>query len=89
MKKILRTFFFHIICITIFSIIYYNFSDEFHVIDQEGKGFVEYLLLSTTIQSGVGIAELYPLSFFSKILVIIQQILMLFTHIITIYIFTI
>lgn len=59
------------------------------LLTKKEKGVVEYLLLSTTIQSEVGIAELYQLSFFSKILVIIQQILMLFTHIITIYIFTI
>ena len=52
------------------------------------QSFVDFLLLSTTIQAGVGISDLYPLSYYSKLVVIIQQMLMLFTHVITLYIFT-
>lgn len=56
--------------------------------DKDKKSFVDYILLSTTIQAGVGISQLYPLSLYSKITLITQQLFMLFTHIITLYIFT-
>jgi hypothetical protein len=88
MKLVIRTVFFHIFCISIFALIYYNLTEQFHLIEKDKKGFIDFLLLSTTIQAGVGISELYPLSYYSKITVIIQQLLMLFTHVITLYIFT-
>ena len=89
MKLVIRAVIFHILCIIIFSIIYFTLDEGFHVTEKhDKKGVVDYLLLSTTIQSGVGISDLYPLSYYSKVAVIIQQMLMLFTHIITLYIFT-
>ena len=88
MKLLIRTFFFHILCIITFALIYFNISEEFSIIEKDKNTFVDFLLLSTTIQAGVGITYLYPLSYYSKVLVIIQQILMLLTNIITIYLFT-
>jgi hypothetical protein len=89
MKLVLRALVFHISCIIIFSIVYFNLDEGFHLKEtHEKRGVIDYLLLSTTIQAGVGISDLYPLSYYSKIAVIIQQMLMLFTHIITLYIFT-
>ena len=88
MKLLIRSFVVHILCIIVFAIIYSNISEEFHFMDKDKKSFVDYILLSTTIQAGVGISQLYPLSFYSKIVLITQQLLMLFTHIITLYIFT-
>jgi hypothetical protein len=88
MKLVIRTVLFHIICILIFSIIYSNLSEEFHLFNKNRKDFIDFLQLSTTIQAGVGMTNLYPLSDYSKIIVIIQQLLMLFTHVITLYIFT-
>jgi hypothetical protein len=88
MKLVIRTFIFHILCILIFALIYSNVSEEFHIMEEDRKTFVDFLLLSTTIQAGVGISDLYPLSYYSKLVVIIQQMLMLFTHVITLYIFT-
>ncbi len=89
MKLVIRAMIFHILCIIIFALIYLTLDEGFHVTEQhDKKGVVDYLLLSTTIQSGVGISDLYPLSYYSKVAVIIQQMLMLFTHIITLYIFT-
>lgn len=89
MKLVIRTFIVHILCIIVFALIYSSISEEFHFMDKDKKSFVDYILLSTTIQAGVGISQLYPLSLYSKIVLITQQILMLFTHIITLYIFTI
>jgi hypothetical protein len=89
MKVVIRAFIFHISCIIIFALLYFNLDEGFHLKEKpEKRGVIDYLLLSTTIQAGVGISDLYPLSYYSKIAVIIQQMLMLFTHIITLYIFT-
>lgn len=89
MKLVLRTFVFHILCIIVFAIIYFNLSEDFNDKKEDNrKTFIDFLLLSTTIQSGVGLSYLFPLSYYSKITMIIQQMLMLFTHVITIYIFT-
>lgn len=86
MKLVIRTLIFHIFCIIIFAIIYSKLSEQFQ--EHEKKNVVDFILLSTTIQAGVGISDLFPLSHYSKIVVIIQQMLMLFTHVITLYIFT-
>ena len=86
MKLVLRTLIFHILCIIIFTIIYSNLTEDFQ--EHDKKSFVDFILLSTSIQSGVGISDLFPLSYYSKIVIIIQQLLMLFIHVITLYIFT-
>lgn len=89
MKLVIRTFFFHILCIIIFSIIYSYLSEQFYIKEENKNTYIDFLLLSTAIQSGVGFSNLYPLSNYSKIIIIIQQMTMLFTHIITLYVFTI
>lgn len=89
MKLVFRTFIFHILCIIVFAIIYLNLSEGFHFIETNNKTMIDFLLLSTSIQSGVGFSNIYNISYNIKIVVIIQQMLMLFTHIITLYILTI
>ena len=88
MKIVIRTVVFHIFCIIFFAFLYANLSGQLHIQDNDKLRFIDFLLLSTTIQAGVGISQLYPLSYYSKIVVIVQQMLMLFTHVITLYIFT-
>jgi hypothetical protein len=98
MKIVIRTLLFHIFCIIVFSIIYSFFSREFGSLDdnyfhnenikREKRGFLDFLLLSTTIQAGVGISEMFPSSENTKIVMIIQQLLMISTHVFTIYFFT-
>jgi hypothetical protein len=89
MKIVIRTVVFHFVCILIFALFYYYFKDDFHPKAQEKNlNAVDYLLLSTTIQAGVGISDIYPVSFYGKIIMIIQQILMIMSHVFTIYIFT-
>jgi hypothetical protein len=89
MKIVIRTALFHLLCIIIFALIYLYLSEHFQT-DQDIKhnSFTDFLLLSTTVQAGVGVSELYPISFYSKMVLIIQQILLIFTHLITLYIFT-
>jgi hypothetical protein len=87
MKQALRVFIFHIACIIVFAILYYNFSENYY---KTGEKFstIDYVLFSTTVQAGVGISEIHPTTFIGKIILIIQQILMIMTHIITLYFFT-
>jgi hypothetical protein len=70
-----------------FTLFYFIFSQHFHRNINEELTMLDYFLLSTTIQAGVGISDIYPISFYGKILMIIQQILMIMTHVFTLYIF--
>jgi len=93
MKLVIRTVVFHIFCILIFTYLYLYLADHFQTGKNETKNpkytsFIDFLLLSTTIQAGVGISDLLPVTYYGKLTVIIQQIIMLFTHIITLYMFT-
>jgi len=88
MKLVIRTGFFHVLCICFFSLLYFLFQTHFQHQYKEKFETIDYILLSTTIQAGVGISQIYPTSFYGKIIMIIQQVIMLMTHIFTIYIFT-
>ena len=95
MKLVIRTALFHLLSIIIFALIYLYISEDFQSgngdyerKNKKYKNFTDFLLLSTTIQAGVGISDIYPISFYSKIVLIIQQIMLIFTHLITLYIFT-
>ena len=92
MKLVIRTFIFHILCIIIFALIYSYLSSHFdsNSEDKNNKyiSFIDFILLSTTIQAGVGASVLYPISFISKVTLIIQQFIMILTNVITLYIFT-
>jgi len=50
---------------------------------------IDVLLFSTTIQAGVGISELSPISIQGKLFMILQQLIMISINVITIYVFTI
>jgi len=87
MKLFIRTVLFHILCIFIFALFYFYFQDHFK--HQFRGDFLDYFLLSTTIQAGVGISDVYPISSYGKLIMVIQQFLMIMTHVFTIYIFNI
>ena len=96
MKIVFRTVCFHFLCILFFAVIYLRLKNNFMKgkgVEEKEKGkelgLVDYILLSTTIQAGVGISDIYPISFYGKIIMIIQQLLMICTHVFTIYIFNV
>ena len=89
MKIVIRTVFFHFSCILGFGMLYFYLKDDFLENEEDKLEIIDYMLLSTTIQAGVGISDLYPTTFYGKLTMIIQQILMLCTHIFTLYILTI
>ena len=91
MKLAIRALLFHIVCIITFALLYFYFSDDFKDINGKTKkdsSILDYFLLSTTIQASVGISDLIPNTFYSKLFVIFQQILMISSHLFTLYIFT-
>lgn len=91
MKLVLRTLFFHLICIIIFTYLYKHVAVEFSYDKDKYDtiGFVDFLTLSTTVQAGLGFSDLYPLTHTGKIILMIQQFLVISTNVFTIYIFTI
>lgn len=91
MKLLFRTALFHIFSIIAFSLIYLYYKDDFQPsknTDRDYKSFINFLNLSVTIQSSVGLTDLVPISEVAKFIVMSQQILLIFTHILTLYIFT-
>jgi hypothetical protein len=89
MKIAIRTVLFHILCIFIFAFLYYYFRDDFKTEVKEQFTMLDYIFLSTTIQSGVGLTDIYPIDFYGKLIMIIQQLVLIMTHVFTIYIFTV
>lgn len=88
MRLVLKTFTFHICCILIFSVLYLYSKEHFALKINERFTIYDSFLLSTTIQAGVGISEIYPHTPCGKMLMTLQQLLMIMTNIFTIYIFT-
>jgi len=96
MKLVFRTVVFHIICILMFALLYSNFSDSAY--EQLGsedsnqktkkRTFLDYLLFSTSIQASIGIAEFFPHTTITKLILICQQLVVISTHVFTIYILT-
>ena len=89
MKMVFRTVFFHLICIIVFTFIYKYIAIDLKDSDKNPVDFIDYLLLSVAIQSGTGFSVVNPKNDISKIVVIIQEFVLIFTHVFTIYIFTV
>jgi hypothetical protein len=94
MKLVIRTVFFQFSCILFFGLIYLFLIDHF-VRDEKftlnkskTPEILDCLFLATTIQSGVGYTDLYPITDTSKMVLIIQQFIMISTNIFLLYIFT-
>lgn len=98
MKRIVQTLAIHVFCILFFACFYYYFSrhfdsykrNKFTHYNRESKftSMIDFFLLSTTIQSSVGLTDIFPISVFGKLLIIIQQLIMISINVITIYVFT-
>jgi hypothetical protein len=91
MKIVFRTLLFHVICIIIFTILYSVFADDYNEKNESSGAvitnntFIDCLLLSTTIQAGVGISNMYPLNSIGKIILIIQQLIMMSANLFALY----
>lgn len=89
MKLVYRTAIYHFVCILFFAFLYFIILDEFSLDKNKNYTFLDYFSLSTTIQCGVGFSDMFPTTTIGKILVISQQFIMIVSHIITLYFFTI
>jgi len=49
---------------------------------------IDFLLFSTTIQAGVGISDMLPISVYGKILTITQQLIMMAITVLSLYVFS-
>jgi len=92
MRIVFATIFFNFLCIIFFGMIYLNLKNEF--INNNSLSFkndiklIDIIMFSTTIQSGVGLSNLFPNSFNSKLVTIIQQLTMICSYVIILYIIT-
>jgi heme A synthase len=89
MKMVFRTVIFHLIVIIIFTFIYKHIAIDLKDADKDKVDFIDYLVLSVAVQSGTGFSQVSPKNNISKIAVIIQELILICSHIFTIYIFTI
>ena len=98
MKRVIKTVASHLFFIIIFTMFYYYFSTHFekntpnkcknYNCANEVNTIIDFLLFSTTIQAGVGLNEMSANSNYGKIIMILQQLIMISINVITIYIFT-
>jgi hypothetical protein len=98
MRRVVKTLAIHLFCIIFFAFFYYYFSihfdnnnqDKFKYYNSGSKidSLVDFFLFSTTIQAGVGISNVLPNSVYGKMLMIMQQLIMISIQVITIYVFT-
>lgn len=98
MRRVIKTLAIHLFCIIFFAFFYYYFSTHFDNDDKQNKYYnrktsklealIDFFLFSTTIQAGVGISDIIPISVYGKMLMIMQQLIMISISVITIYVFT-
>lgn len=82
MKLLIRTLIFHFVCILMFSLLYLNIH-----YDSETT-YLDCFLTSTTIQAGVGMTHMRLDSSIGKLVMVLQQIILISTHAFTLYVFT-
>jgi histidinol phosphatase-like enzyme len=90
MKKVFQLFLYNIVIILTFTIIYYMIGDK-HFENLKGQKKVtalDCLFLATTIQSGVGLADINLTTSLAKTIAILQQLSMLGNTIFMIYLFS-
>ena len=88
MRLAIKTIVFHFSCIFLFTLFYFYWQENFNGPQKTGDfTMLDSLFLSTTIQSGVGLSNIYPISFYGKLIIIIQQLCMITTNVFTLYLF--
>ena len=86
MKKVFQTVTFQFICIIIFTLLYSIFSSHFEKMSNEKEPeLIDYFFLGTTIQAGVGISNMYPLNSVGKLIMILQQLIMMSANLFALY----
>lgn len=93
MKQVLQTFLFQLTCIIIFGSLYWIFRDDFSLnLSNEKKNDLRILdcfFTSVTVQAGVGYSILNPDTNRAVLLLMIQQLIMVFANILMLYLFSV
>ena len=87
MKIAIRTICFHFFCIIIFTFMYKYISIELKDTENKVVSFIDYLYLSVAIQSGVGFSQVIPKTDIGRIIIIIQELILICTHVFTLHFF--
>jgi hypothetical protein len=94
MKIVLKTVLFQFCCVLLFSLVYLSFNRDFvrdpaYTIDNKKEPeLLDCFFLATTVQAGVGYSDLYPITDTAKIIMIIQQFVMISTNVFLLYVFS-
>jgi heme A synthase len=94
MIAVIKTYIFQLFCIIVFSVIYYQVLDEFSTdltkMERQNRKYtyLDALFTSVTIQAGVGYAEVFPYTPRTKIIVMVQQIIMISANVLVLYFFS-
>ena len=86
MKLILKTLFFHLVCIVLFGVIYSQMASQLKK-DKGDIELIDYFYLSTAIQSGTGFSQTVPDTTNAKLIVMLQEFLMISGTLISLHIF--
>jgi hypothetical protein len=95
MRIVIKTVVFQFLCVVLFGLIYVSYKNHFvrdpaYTTDKKKEPeLLDCLFLATTIQAGVGYSDLFPATDLAKIIMIIQQFVMISTNIFVLYILTI
>ena len=95
MRVVVKTVAFQFLCVLLFGLVYLSFKNQFvrdpnYSTDKKKEPeLLDCLFLATTVQAGVGYSDLYPVTHTAKIILIIQQFVMISTNVFLLYIFTV
>ena len=92
MKQLFKTFLFELACIIIFGCLYWVYRDDFSLIFASKKKndlrILDCFYTSVTVQAGVGYSILNPNTNRAVLLLMIQQLIMVFANILMLYFFS-
>jgi len=87
-KNVYRTAFTHFFCACMFALLYYMNIQHFkHIQDETKANIIDCFMTACSIQASVGMINFYPITNTSKILVTTQTIMVIFIHVLTLYVF--
>jgi hypothetical protein len=92
MTQLFKTFIFEVVCVIIFGCLYWIYRDDFSLTFASKKkndlSILECFYTSVTVQSGVGYSILNPNNKRAVLLLMIQQLIMIFANILMVYLFS-
>ena len=92
MRQLFKTFVFELACVILFGCLYWIYRDDFTLTFASKKNnlsILECFYTSVTVQSGVGYSILNPNTKRAVLLLMVQQLIMIFANILMLYLFSI